>query len=504
LRCEFAPPDVLKHRGDLARVDQNSDVHWVTRALVMSVAHMVPPLAQEESFTWHVRPADGILDPAWTVYTDGSMLDGPTLLLRRTGWAFVALDAAGNVCAAAFGTPPPWIHSIFGAEVWAVLQVVAVAFAGVVLRIDCKSVVDALNAGMQKMLRPACPTARAWAAIFMALDEAPPSDAAWMPAHTAAAEVGRRAIGNGEMLTERDRRGNDLADQLAKRGALEHRVPAAIRKLVAEQEATVTLMAWWVARVTVAANAWGPLALRDTDSAPVARWHRPAGARRARRRAEAIPCEFGGHDIRREEDVLKRQWHCRVCHRSAATRTSLARSRCQGSAAVRWARVAALAAADGNPLGGGHCLLMTGPVVWCWKCGANACVRPRHLLQPCVGKVRGFLTQARRRLLLGLHPGTRVPLADATVAEPGHELPPGFVAAAAVARRAAISAAEPSLRLGWGSGRPGRVATTYPSATYGGQRFQQLRERVRLKEASVSPKRRRISVKRPPGGTAYG
>ena len=54
-------------------------------------------------------------------------------------------------------------------------------------------------------------TARAWAAIFVATGGAPPSDLSWMPAHTVAADVGRRRLGNGELLSARDRFGNEEA-----------------------------------------------------------------------------------------------------------------------------------------------------------------------------------------------------------------------------------------------------------------------------------------------------
>ena len=59
---------------------------WLTRALQFSRAYEVPPPSQESSFHWVVLPENGILDVAWTLYTDGSLIDGPTSLLGRTGW----------------------------------------------------------------------------------------------------------------------------------------------------------------------------------------------------------------------------------------------------------------------------------------------------------------------------------------------------------------------------------------------------------------------------------
>ena len=88
-----------------------------------------------------------------------------------------------------------------------------------------------------------------------------------MPAHTVAADVGQRQLSNGVPLSAHDRLGNETADKLAKAAVETHRVPAAIRAAVATQEAEVTAMAWWVARVTFAANACGPGARRDSTAA---------------------------------------------------------------------------------------------------------------------------------------------------------------------------------------------------------------------------------------------
>ena len=138
---------------------------------------------------------------------------------------------------------------------------------------------------------------------------------------------------------------------------------------------------------------------------------------------------LGGHDIVHQPLHMSCRWHCRVCRRSAKKRESLCFSRCPGSAVQRWARAAALAAASAEPAGGEHYLLLSGSVVWCWKCGAYACARARLLAQPCPGQARGFRKQAWQRLLLGLHPSSRVPLGADAVPEPGRPMPAGFASA---------------------------------------------------------------------------
>ena len=69
-------------------------------------------------------------------------------------------------------------------------------------------------------------------------------------------------------------------DLLAKSAVEEHRVPRTVRKAIRDQERSVSHMARWVARVTAAANSWGPRGLRDTESAPRARAHGAAAGTR--------------------------------------------------------------------------------------------------------------------------------------------------------------------------------------------------------------------------------
>ena len=190
------------------------------------------------------------------------------------------------------------------------------------------------------------------------------------------------------------------------------RVPADVRQVIGDQEAAVTSMAWWVARVTLAANAWGPSALRDSESAPRGQRRTDSARRRPKRGPQEVPLALGGHDIMCAREHLRRPWRCRVCHRSSATFMTIASTRCPGSVARKWALASCERRQHG--FGGGHTLLLTGVVTWCWRCGANSCVRTRHLSKPCPGWPSGTLAQAKRRLLLGLHPKTRLPLrADA-------------------------------------------------------------------------------------------
>ena len=60
----------------------------------------------EEELHWEIRPDDGVIGNTCTVYTDGSMLDGPNRDVGRVGYGFCAYDHNGPLVAKAYGIPP--------------------------------------------------------------------------------------------------------------------------------------------------------------------------------------------------------------------------------------------------------------------------------------------------------------------------------------------------------------------------------------------------------------
>ena len=95
----------------------------------------------------------------------------------------------------------------------------------------------------------------------------------------------------------------------------------------------------------------------------------------------------------------------------------------------------------GSAWGRGHRVLITGSVAWCFRCGAYASTRAVGLAHPCVIRTTTCAAQARMRLLLGLHPVTRIPLEGRTAPEFGTSLPRGYAAAVASARASGTRAA---------------------------------------------------------------
>ena len=117
-----------------------------------------PPIPQRtkskvETFVWHVKPK---LMPA-KGYSDGSARDGPIKKLVRCGWAFVVVDEDGQVIAAAYGLPPPWIDDIGGAEIWGLHQSILVTTPCSPAWVDCLPVLTALEKGLQVANDPRTP-----------------------------------------------------------------------------------------------------------------------------------------------------------------------------------------------------------------------------------------------------------------------------------------------------------------------------------------------------------
>ena len=250
-------------------------------------------------------------------------------------------------------------------------------------------------------------------------------------------------------------------------------------------------MARWLAQLTVAANQWGDSGARDSESAPRRRDSQRRQGRQLRPPPEQLPPVLGGHTVLFAGVQAHRKWVCGVCHRSSATRFPFAARRCPGSAVAAWARFAR-SATSGEVVGRGHTLMLTGPHVWCFDCGATACSRAVLLKKACPGAMRGaqckWRMQARQRLLLGLHPEHRTPLHSDTVPEPGQPWPPGFSAAVAEARSSGTTvAARPKPTRRPRSSTAASVAQRQPAAQ--APRLlpvlEAMRDRIRARAAAA-------------------
>ncbi len=205
-----------------------------------------------------------------TIYTDGSMLDGPGGPFSRLGWSFVVLDCHGRVVASACGTPPTWISGIAGAEAWALLMAARHATPLATFRCDNKGVVDGLRRGAAWALGPERPQARVWSMLLTYFDnDEAVATVVWIPSHCNTRHVGHATLGNGDLLTAADVQGNGEADRLAKAAARWHRASQATRVQWKAAGVAAARLAALVGRATWAANRYDCAPKRD--SAPCKR-----------------------------------------------------------------------------------------------------------------------------------------------------------------------------------------------------------------------------------------
>ena len=335
----------------------------------------------------------------------------------------VGLDEQGTKVVEARGVPPGWVRDIPGTEAWALFQAGTIAEPGSVFKCDCKPCVDAVHNGAEWACAAHRPLARVFRLVHTALDDVEVEDVVWMPAHTKPTDVLVRELGNGQLLTERDRRGNALADANAKAAAEVHRVPRAlveteIRRIQRAKEA-----ARWLGRVSwLATNQKGPVP-KDNDGsraeavrAARARGEPAPGPRKRRKRVEAGGDGAGtaGHQL---EKTGGGGWRCSRCL-VGGSRDTIVKRRCRGEAVDRWkqtalrrrAAEAGVDEADGAPqvVRYRHQRMRTGKVVWCNLCGAYGETKAVKLALVCPGQVEDNHTggQCLRALRKGRHPKT--------------------------------------------------------------------------------------------------
>ncbi len=98
-------------------------------------------------------------------------------------------------------------------------------------------------------------------------------------------------------------------------------------------------------------------------------------------------------------------WVCAMCRRRSAKWADIAPKRCEGSAAIQWAKRAAAVAGSGGRDGGGHRRMMSADVIWCDRCGAYATDKSKGLAQLCPGVPGDWSGGGRPQQLAALRAG---------------------------------------------------------------------------------------------------
>ena len=258
----FREANCPKWLRDLVASDLNGDytlppdkVLLYTRALLKSVEPRLARKPANSTFNWIVRPdKDGV--PYGRVYADGSRLFAEHRyfnLLARHGWAFVIIDLEGTIISAASGTVPFWIDSIYGSELWALLQAASTAFPGSPMHVDCDAVRIGVQNGMTWALSSARKLARAWVPLANILEGCTGS-VTWLPAHCNKSAIGVRELSNGRKLDRVDLAMNDLVDTWAKREAKASPPSKSEINTVNDATRLVEGLAKWIGMCTHMAN----------------------------------------------------------------------------------------------------------------------------------------------------------------------------------------------------------------------------------------------------------
>ncbi len=364
---------------------------WVyTRGLAPNLWQLAPR-PRDDYEEVHIGPDMKTLDQAllldMDVFVDGSALWPSNPDARRAGWSIVMIDAEGQLVGAIYGHLP-WPEADEQtpgqAEMYALRRAAELAIGPIKIYTDYKEAAEGPRKGVEATVGPRSKHAAHWRAFWLAADGADIS-VVKVKGHITEAEVA-----NDPELGWR-RKGNALADRLAKKGARahfsnEHWEQA--KRNDAEQEKVAKLCEWigvalgeWAHEKQVRRKAMDRSAMREKQK------KRRAAARRV-----------GGHRI----DWTRDGWRCRYCGTTARTASGASRilnQPCPGHTAARIPRQADHGAAA-------HVLWtaeaddttrQTGAdVTWCAVCGAYSSTKLYKLRGKCSGPAeKAALTRLR-------------------------------------------------------------------------------------------------------------
>ncbi len=328
-------------------------------------------------------------------FVDGSALWPSDPDARRAGWSIVLVDARGDMKGAIFGHLP-WGESdaqtAGQAEMYALRRAAELAVGNLHVFTDYKEAAEGIAKGEAATTAATVKHAAQWRAFWRAVDGTVPV-VEKVKGHITEAEVAHDA----ELMWRR--KGNALADRMAKRGAKEHYTAdqwSEAKAIAAAQERHAELCAW----IGAALGEWPTekhVRRRPAD--------RQAMLRRRQERRDAARL-VGGHRVSWGRDG----WKCQDCGKAARTAGGARRmmnQHCGGHITTRIpvqargdpsAHILWTAEADDAQRQGGA------NVTWCAVCGAYSSTKLYKLSGPCGGPASAA-ARTRLRALQGLrHP----------------------------------------------------------------------------------------------------
>ena len=193
-----------------------------TRGVLIVKIPVAQPQISTKGWRWLSAPPDPNADNlTWVI--DGSRRYASDWTLATTGCGVAVITTDGTLVAYATATPPPWVKTAGSAEAWVLLLTLKENPTPPRVLTDCLGILKTANAGAYEATRGKKADARIWKSISDLTGGSLcllAKSLIWMPAHTSAAAACTRAKSDGRQLTAPEWRANDLADKLAKRGAL--------------------------------------------------------------------------------------------------------------------------------------------------------------------------------------------------------------------------------------------------------------------------------------------
>ena len=190
---------------------------------------------------WHNRPPDGLLERH--IFTDGSSCGSGAL--RRAGWAVVAVNDVGNLKAAAYGAVPSDLlpgQSARDGEDYAAAMAGQFTLDPLTLYIDSEGTIATINGPKHKALGARGPRAHVWNRLLFSHDEV---KAVKVKGHATQRDV---EAGRTSHLCKK---GNDLADSFAKKGADTHKPAFRVAKSFVACASLAKQAARWAAEAHV-------------------------------------------------------------------------------------------------------------------------------------------------------------------------------------------------------------------------------------------------------------
>ena len=326
--------------------------HLFSRGILQDIRHLAPSPDRSGKVVWDPAASKGYFEGH--VFVDGSRLHGGDPLLARAGWGAAEVRVVNEVVTRAWGPLPGLVQCIDAAEVHAVTMVLRFGVPPLHVYSDSEFFVHGWRRGQAWCEAPGRAHADVWRTFWRAAEDfggAAALTVSKVKAHATQAMV------DGNLISEIDRWGNQVADEAAKRGAACHPNLDGFMQHLAEHRARGEVGVRWLGVGLLAAQRAGALPEALTMSQKTER-----------------PCTL---QLKRVEVIKDATW---------------------------WAERRRQVIFEGaHP---SHAMHQVGPYQFCAVCGHHGAQRLRALTEPCPRITTPSRKYLLKRMLAGLHPRT--------------------------------------------------------------------------------------------------